>query len=147
MRQCFILPVAVAAGLLFLVSEGQAGFKICNESTEVANVSIGYNHADYGWTSEGWWKLEEGECTVLIKGDLLNRYYYIYAAGEDGGTWSGSESQQGGHFCVAAHKYTLHNREYQTGDTLDCETGGFKDRKFDEIDTKNNQDFTYELTD
>ncbi|WP_425105250.1 DUF1036 domain-containing protein [Ancylobacter sp.] len=146
MRQFFILSAMSVAGLLGLVSEGRADFKICNRANETVNLSIGYDNSDYGWTSEGWWKLAQDECTVMIRGRLANRYYYIYAAGEEGGTWSGSSKQEGGHFCIAAEKYTLHNRDHQTGDTLDCEEAGFTSVKFDEVDTKSNQNFTYELT-
>ncbi|WP_324290748.1 DUF1036 domain-containing protein [Ancylobacter sp. SL191] len=146
MRQSCVLSAMAVTGLLCLVSEGKADFKICNRAKETVNLSIGYDNSDYGWTSEGWWKLEEDECTVMIRGNLANRYYYIYAAGEEGGTWSGSDKQKGGNFCVAPQKYTLHNREYETNNTLDCESGGFTGVKFDEVDTKNNKSFTYELT-
>jgi len=146
MRRFFVLSAVAGMGLLCLVSEGKADFRVCNKSEEAVNVSIGYKADPYGWTAEGWWKIAKGDCKVLTEGDLANRYYYVYGVGEDGGTWSGGKKQEGGNFCVATQKYTIHNRDYQTGDTLDCKTGGFKTVKFSEIDTEDNDDFTYNLT-
>ena len=146
MRRFFVSSALAGMGFVCLVSEGKADFRVCNKSEEAVNVSIGYKSADYGWTSEGWWKLGRRDCKILVEGQLSSRYYYIYGAGEDGGTWSGSKKQEGGHFCVSTQKYTLHNRDYQTGDSLDCTTGDFKTVKFDEIDTEDNENFTYNLT-
>ena len=146
MRRFFVLSAVAGMGFLCLVSEGKADFTVCNKSEEVADVSIGYKSEPYGWTSEGWWKIAKGDCRVLSEGNLTSRYYYVYGVGADGGTWSGGKKQEGGNFCVATKKYTIHNRDYQTGDSLDCTTGDFKTVKFNEIDTEDNDDFTYNLT-
>lgn len=135
-----------AAALLFTTTGSRAEFKVCNKSAERLSVSVGYKHSEFGWTSEGWWRVALGECTTIIKGDLNNRYYYVYATGHKGGTWSGPKSQDGGFFCITKEKYTFHNREYQRGETINCERRSLQTKKFSSVDTEDSADFTYNLT-
>ena len=143
MRLALVLVVA-AASLPLATSGAAAGFKICNKSNERASVSIGYKHEDFGWTSEGWWRVPIGNCVDIVRGDLNSRYYYIYATGHRGGTWSGGKTQDGGFFCISKEKYTLRNRDYQKGNTIYC--GKFETKKFRIVDTGESTDFTYNLT-
>lgn len=143
-----LIPFAIAAlALLFTTAASQAELRVCNKSAERLSVSVGYNHSEYGWTSEGWWRVGLDDCTTIIKGDLGNRYYYIYATGHKGGTWSGPKKQDGGFFCITKEKYTFHNREYQRGDTINCERRSLQTKKFSIMDTEDSKDFTYNLTD
>ena len=143
-----LIPFAIAAAAaLFTITASRAELQVCNKSSERLSVSVGYNHSEFGWTSEGWWRVPLGECSTIIKGELGSRYYYIYATGHKGGTWSGPKKQDGGFFCITKEKYTFHNREYQKGDTINCERRSLQTKKFSIIDTDNNADFTYNLTD
>ena len=144
-RRLISLTIA-ALGLMFTTAASHAEFRVCNKSNERLSVSVGYNHSEYGWTSEGWWRVGLGDCTTIIKGDLGNRYYYVYATGHKGGTWSGPKSQDGGFFCITKEKYTFHNREYQKGDTINCERRNLQTKKFSVVDTEDSKDFTYNLT-
>jgi uncharacterized membrane protein len=149
LREDTMLERAVAAGAIlasFAIAPASADFKVCNKSDERASVSIGYNSPEYGWTSEGWWRVPIGECVGIINGELANRYYYIYATGHRGGTWSGRKDQDGGFFCVAKEKYTHHNREYQSGTKINCERRGLQTKQFRLVDTEEANDFTYNLT-
>ena len=140
------LTIAGVAALLFTTTASRAEFKVCNKSNERLSVSVGYKHTEFGWTSEGWWRIPLDECVTIIKGDLNNRYYYVYATGHKGGTWSGPKGQDGGFFCITKEKYTFHNREYQRGDTINCERRNLQTKKFSVVDTKDSADFTYNLT-
>ena len=124
-----------------------ADFDVCNHSTERASVAIGYNHEEYGWTSEGWWRVPIGECVTIINGSLKSRYYYIYATGHKGGVWQGKKGQDGGFFCVSKEKFTLHNREYSRGDEINCSRQNLKTQKFTVVDTGDTSDFTFNLRD
>jgi uncharacterized membrane protein len=141
-----IQAAIVAAFLLVTAAASHAEFKVCNKSKERATVSIGYNSSEYGWTSEGWWSVPIGDCVRIINGDLKNRYYYVYATGHKGGTWSGRKDQDGGFFCITKEKYTLHNREYQKDKTINCEKSRFQTKKFRIVDTEEATTFTYNLT-
>jgi uncharacterized membrane protein len=138
-----VLLLAVAL-LLASTAASQAGFRVCNKSSVRMDVSIGYKDANYGWTSEGWWRIDSGDCQSIINGNLSNRYYYVYAAADDR-EWTGDKGQDGGYFCISARKYTIHSDDYLSGDNLNCSEGGFKGVKFIEIDTGNSVDFTENL--
>jgi uncharacterized membrane protein len=138
---------AFAMILLGGVTASHAALSVCNKSAESIQVSIGYNHSDYGWTSEGWWSIDSGDCFTAVSGDLDNQYYYVYGEASDGGTWSGKKSQDGGFFCTSEHKFTFHNDDYLDGDNLDCESAGLSTVHFLEIDTGDSTDFTEDLND
>lgn len=143
------MGAAVAAtGLLLTSTASWVGSKVCNKSSEKVSVSIGYKSGDYGWTSEGWWSVEPGDCTRTVNGDLDQRYYYVCAAGDNGGLWAAHKGEQdGGVFCVAKQKFTFHNRDFSKGDTIDCEAGDQLSKQFSEVDTEAAADFTYDLKD
>jgi uncharacterized membrane protein len=81
-RRCisgFIAYAAVPA-LLLLISlhPALADFRLCNNTGGRVGVALGYKDAD-GWTTEGWWNVSARTCETLLRGELVARYYYIYA--------------------------------------------------------------------
>jgi uncharacterized membrane protein len=140
-----IVPVAIFLSLVSLAPSAWAGFRVCNQSDEKVSVAIGYNNRDFGWVSEGWWDITPGECVTLLRGDLNQRYYYIYAESENR-QWSGEKFENGGYFCISSSRFTLRNADFEDGDTIDCESGGQKTKHFRKIDTKSYTDYTDNLT-
>ncbi len=69
--------LAIAAMIAFFGGgrESFADFTVCNESDQKIAVAVGYNSAELGWLSEGWWNLERRSCAAVVKGALRNRYY------------------------------------------------------------------------
>ena len=66
-----------------------ADFRLCNNTASRVGVAVGYKDAD-GWTTEGWWNLPARTCETVLKGNLVARYYYVYAIDYDrGGEWMG----------------------------------------------------------
>ncbi|MBE1285431.1 MAG: DUF1036 domain-containing protein [Rhodobacteraceae bacterium] len=98
-----------------------AGLTICNESDIRATIAIGYK-GDNGWTSEGWWGVEPGDCSVVIKGDLPKRYYYWRAT-----TKAGPFPEGGYRFCTQSDAFTI------VGDE-DCDARGYSSALFNEED-------------
>ena len=77
--------------LLVLISLGPAlaDFRLCNNTGSRVGVALGYKDAE-GWITEGWWNVSARTCDTLLRGELVARYYYIYAVDYDrGGEWSG----------------------------------------------------------
>jgi uncharacterized membrane protein len=103
------------------------GVRACNKSSgriEVAkalNVKPNADAAD-DIISEGWYKLNPGECVTLYPGRLQYRYYLVFAQ-EIGGSriWGG-----GIPVCVSHESFRI--RTSQCGD-------GYNRRMFKEIDT------------
>jgi uncharacterized membrane protein len=129
----------------------QAWFQICNHSTQKVSTAFAYwdmdarrpdifglvePTLDRGWTSEGWWILNSGECAQVYPHDLSERNstYYVYAQAFDGGEWG-----KGTDFCVVPRSaFTVGNANGKCGGE-----GVWKD--FNEVNTGNSRNYTYTL--
>jgi len=121
--------------LVLSVGQVNAGLKICNGTSEVQSVSVGYEGVEK-WTSEGWWVLEPTKCATVIGGDLDKQFYY-FRAEMNGGEFEGGNF----YFCTNSKEYTI------VGDT-NCSERGFAREDFYQIDTGNNSnDFTFTMND
>ncbi len=78
---------ALALGVFLLLGSAApaaADFRLCNNTGSRVGVAIGYKDAD-GWTTECWWNLPSRTCETILKGNLVARYYYVYAIDYDHG--------------------------------------------------------------
>ncbi len=117
------------------VVPAKADLKLCNRTTSRVGIAIGYKNKK-GWVSEGWWNISAKTCKVLLKGNLVSRYYYIHAVDYDrGDDWSGSS-----YLC-------LKNKEFKISGVHDCKKRGYQRSGFYEINTGEANDWTIRLTD
>lgn len=130
------IPITLAI-LLFCTlgaERAAADLKLCNNTDSRVGVALGYNDTKR-WVSEGWWNVKPNACATLLKGDLIARYYYIYAVDyDDAGSWGGKSilCTQDKLFVIQGH----HN----------CTERGFKKTGFREVDTHEESDWTISLT-
>lgn len=103
-------------------SAGGAGLEICNDTADIQSVAIGYEGAE-GWTSEGWWNVDPGDCAVPAL-DGVNRRYIYYRAEIDGGPFNG----QNYFFCTTPEAFVI------VGDS-ECQARGYDREDFAEVDT------------
>ena len=116
-----------------MASGAQAGLEICNQTSAVQGISIGYKDGET-WVSEGWWNIDPGACAIVVGGNLKNRYYY-YRAEVNGGPFKG----EGYMFCTTPEDYTI------VGDN-NCSGRGYDREAFSEVDTGTKAtDFTLTL--
>ena len=130
-------PVSALALFTLLVTApvARADLKLCNRTGSTVGVALGYKD-DKGWASEGWWNVPPRQCKTLLQGDLIARYYYIFAIDYDkGGTWSGPAT-----LCIQDKIFTIRGR-------TNCEARGFRTQGFYEVDTGEKLDFTIMLND
>ncbi len=114
--------------------EAQADLKLCNNTDSRVGVALGYKNQD-GWATEGWWTVEPQKCLPLLKGNLIARYYYIFAVDYDkGGSWGGKSMM-----CTQDKEFTIKGIE-------DCETRSFTKTGFFEVDTGEQADWTVSLS-
>jgi len=129
----------LAAAFLFTAAAtaqpAMADLKLCNMTTSRIGVAIGYKD-DTGWVSEGWWNVASQKCEVLLKGELIARFYYVHAVDYDrGGDWSGHE-----YMCTDEKEFTIRGGH-------DCAKRGYTRTGFFEVDTKEESDWTIRMTD
>jgi uncharacterized membrane protein len=128
-----------AAFVTVLICAGWGGtaaadFRLCNNTGSRVGIAIGYKDSD-GWTTEGWWNLAARSCETLVKGQLVARFYYVYAVDYDrGGEWSGKAFM-----CTRDKEFTIRGIE-------DCLARGYDRTGFFEVDTTEQRSWTVQLT-
>jgi uncharacterized membrane protein len=126
--------MAMAAALL-AASPALADFRICNRTDSRIGVALGYKDGDH-WTTEGWWNIPANTCETLVRGTLIARYYYIYAQDYDqGGEWTGKA-----YLCTRDKEFTIQG-------ITDCLARGYNRTGFFEVDTRDQKNWTVQLTD
>jgi uncharacterized membrane protein len=111
-----------------------ADFRLCNNTAGRVGIAIGYKDAD-GWTTEGWWNLPARTCETILKGNLVARYYYVYAIDYDrGGEWMGQA-----YMCTRDKEFTIRG-------IGDCLARGYDRTGFFEVDTGEQRAWTVQLT-
>jgi len=128
--------VAILCGMVLFASAGPAAadFRLCNNTGSRVGVAVGYKDAD-GWTTEGWWNLPSRTCETVLKGNLVARYYYVYAVDYDrGGEWMGQAFM-----CTRDKEFTIRG-------ISDCLARGYDRTGFFEVDTGEQRAWTVQLT-
>ncbi|HHN67520.1 MAG TPA: DUF1036 domain-containing protein [Thermopetrobacter sp.] len=116
------------------IQSAQADLRLCNKTSSTVGVALGYKDQK-GWASEGWWNIRPQECKTLLEGNLIARYYYIYAIDYDkGGSWDGKAT-----LCTHEKIFTIRGR-------TNCEARGYRTTGFFEVDTGEETDWTITLS-
>ncbi|HTZ03579.1 MAG TPA: DUF1036 domain-containing protein [Xanthobacteraceae bacterium] len=128
------LSALAAATLVASASPAAADFRLCNNTPSRVGIAIGYKDGQ-GWTTEGWWNLPARTCETILKGNLVARYYYVYAVDYDrGGEWMGQAFM-----CTRDKEFTIRG-------IGDCLARGYDRTGFFEVDTGEQRAWTVQLT-
>ncbi len=134
-----LLRVFLSAFFLFaagaMTAPAQADLRICNDTSEMVGVAVGYR-TDVTWITEGWWRIPGETCAVVIEGDLTSRYIYLNA--EDA---SGRERWLGRVFMCTSPK------EFKITGLQDCFARGYDRTGFFEVDTGQQTSWQVRLSD
>lgn len=129
-----LAAVLAASALAVSTSPAAADFRLCNNTASRVGIAVGYKDAD-GWTTEGWWNLPARTCETVLKGNLVARYYYVYAIDYDhGGEWMGQAFM-----CTRDKEFTIRG-------IGDCLARGYDRTGFFEVDTGDQPSWTVQLT-
>jgi uncharacterized membrane protein len=129
-----LVAVLAASALAVSTRPAAADFRLCNNTASRVGIAIGYKDAD-GWTTEGWWNLPARTCETVLKGNLVARYYYVYAIDYDhGGEWMGQA-----YMCTRDKEFTIRG-------IGDCLARGYDRSGFFEVDTGEQRAWTVQLT-
>lgn len=134
LRALALLALLAAGALTASAAPAAADFRLCNRTSSRVGVAIGYKENEV-WTTEGWWNVAANSCETLLRGDLVARFYYLYAVDYDqGGEWAGKA-----YMCTRDKEFTIRGVE-------DCLARGFDRAGFLEVDTKEQRGWTVQLT-
>lgn len=117
---------------MLISGTAQAGMSFCNRTKGPLEAAFAYRAEDQDgieqWVSEGWWRIEPGQCARVYNDPLDRRFYFYYAhaVGTPSGVtpteWSGKHK-----FCTKAKAFRA------IGDD-DCAGRGFETLSFRKID-------------
>ncbi len=130
------LPLAAFA-MMPQDARAEDGFELCNRTRLTIVYAKAINDKKNpkdrdNVVSEGWFTLAPGKCEVLWPGKLQYRYYLIYAeAKASNRKWTGNAT-----ICVEKGDFRIQRDR--------CPSGR-NHRKFVEVDTGDEQKFTYDL--
>ena len=129
------LPCVIVLAGLAAAAPARADFSVCNKTSHTALVAIGYQR-DGTWSSAGWWRVNPQACTLILRGVLKSRYFYLRSIhlGVEG-NWDGNR-----YFCVSAKNFTIKGRK-------DCVKRGFPVAGFFEVDTGKELTWVQNLSD
>src|SRR4029079_3613858 len=122
-QTALLIAATIALGLAGGTTPRAADFRLCNETPSRVGIAIGYKDGD-GWTTEGWWNLPARTCETVLKGNLVARYYYVYAIEYD----SGGERMGQAYMCTRDKEFTIRG-------IGDCLARGYDRSGFFEVDT------------
>jgi len=129
-----VLCTLATAALVASAAPAAADFRLCNNTPSRVGIAIGYKDAQ-GWTTEGWWNLPARTCETVLNGNLVARYYYVYAIDYDrGGEWMGQA-----YMCTRDKEFTIRG-------IGDCLARGYDRTGFFEVDTGEQRAWTVQLT-
>ena len=129
-------------------SPANASLVFCNRTQQPLEAALGHReHSDEDsadvWISEGWWRIEPGQCSRVYGQPLKERFYFYHATalspnapGKKPFVWQGKYQ-----FCTDAKAFKVE------GDG-DCEGRGYRVKGFQQIDIgANARDYTLDFKD
>ena len=130
----------LGATLILLAGMGspaEAQLRVCNQTLNLYNISVGYLVEEaqvaeqVGWWTEGWWTLAANSCTTPVKKKLKSQFYYLYGTDIYGeAAITGATAM-----CVSVKQFVIRGIE-------DCWVRGFEQVRFLEVDTRNAETWT-----
>lgn len=143
------LALWATAGFFVMPTHAEAALVFCNRAQQPIEAALGHREQgeaeDAGdvWISEGWWRIEPGQCSRVFGQPLKERFYFYHATalapnapGKKPFVWQGKYQ-----FCTDAKAFRIE------GDG-DCEGRGYKVKGFQQIDLgPNTRDYTLDFKD
>lgn len=130
-----------------LPDAAHAALVYCNRTQQPIEAALGYRgplvDGISSWVSEGWWRIEPGQCSRVFGQQLKQRFYFYYAIAKASSgpdrqpfVWSGKFR-----FCTDTKAFRIEGDE-------DCEGRGYLARGFQQLDIGTNiHDYTLDFRD
>ncbi len=139
-----LAALALAAGLS---SPAQAAMSFCNRTNVALEASLGYRSktqkkAD-DWVSEGWWRIEPGQCARVYSQPLTSRFYFYFAHAMEQTNKETPPTVWGGKytFCTDTKAFRIEGAD-------NCITRGYQTTGFQELDLGSTpRDYTLDFRD
>ena len=117
--------------------EAKLGFFFCNKTNSPVWGAISAPEDDDLYKTKGWWKMEPGDCSKILKGALDKDHYYVYGVLE---TPAGDRPINGGNkaFCVNVIMFNTDN-------ALSCADQELDEASFRKVEIGGSQSATFDF--
>jgi len=140
-----IFPVFLFS--LLLSHSAHAALSFCNQTSGPIEAALGYRDDSDGgsqdWISEGWWRIESGQCSRVFAQPLGERFYFYYAHAL-------SQTTRDQPPTVWSGKYMLctDDKAFKVEGDSDCASRNYQTTGFQELDLGPNvRDYTLDFKD
>ena len=146
LRDC-VLVVLIGGITMAWPAPAQAAMSFCNRTKGPLEAALGYRDSDNdkgeSWISEGWWRIEPGQCSRVYGQPLSQRFYFYYAHAltqvardKPPTVWAGKYI-----FCTD-------DKAFRVSGDGDCATRSLQSTGFQELDVgSNSRDYTLDFRD
>lgn len=139
------LPLAALICMVICLGFGRsatAAMLFCNRTQAALDAALGYREAGQ-WLSEGWWRIEPGQCARVLNKPLTQRFYFYYA------TALTRPSKDKAPFAWAGkYKFCMDTKAFRLEGDENCEARGAQTRGFKQVDVgANTHDYTLDFKD
>ena len=119
-------------------AQATAGLTFCNRTQDIVWSALAMDIQGKK-QSQGWWRLQPGQCAKVIKDRLADVGLYAFATLDQN---EGSAPQIWG----GAHNFCTRGPSFEIEEATECEGRGFKTTGFMQIDTQSRGGITFEFT-
>lgn len=110
-----------------------AAMSFCNRSATAIEAALGYRYATKesgdNFVSEGWWRIEPGQCSRVYSQPLLQRFYFYYAHALAPSKKDAPPTEWSGKYV-----FCTDNKAFRIEGDGDCESRNYKSTGFQELD-------------
>lgn len=117
--------------------EAKLGFFFCNKTDNPVWSAIATPEETERYRSRGWWKLEPGDCSKIIKGALDRDHYYVY------GLIEGPEGDQT--LATGDKKFCVNIVMFNTQNDLSCADQELEEAPFRKVEIGGAQSATFDF--
>ncbi len=138
----FLVTLFVCASLS---ASAWAALSFCNRTNGTIEAAVGYRDSvkeDRGaWISEGWWRIEPGQCARVYADPLSQRFYFYYAHALAAATHDTPSVEWGGKYA-----FCIDSKAFRAAGDESCASRHYQSAGFQELDVgPNTRDYTLDF--
>ena len=128
--------MAVVAFLLLsaMPSHALAAMVFCNRTQLPLEAALGHREKHEGeegdfWVSEGWWRIDPGQCSRVFGQPLKERFYFYHAT-----ALTSAAPDKKPFVWQGKYQFCVDNKAFKIEGDGDCEGRGYRVKGFQQID-------------
>jgi uncharacterized membrane protein len=105
----------------------RAAMTYCNRTPNTIETAFGYRET--GWVSEGWWRIEPGDCARVYGLPLTHRFYFYYAT-----SLASKTKDKPPLSWIGKYKLCIDTKAFRIEGDDNCEARNYRTQGFQQVD-------------